>query len=1058
MAENQPQQAKTRLPVPSVAKFKEHPGDPSPDFRQWLVQFDLYLEMIEDNLPPGEQLTDARKKRYLAVQLGAEGLRVFGTNPVMQRRADAGTTYEELRDAARNYFSPRVSIIKAMYDFHRREQERDESVDDYLTALRTLGADCNFAANLERFLMVQLVEGCVDKKTQRDLLAMQDPTLERVLAVMRANETASRESALINPRSAPVNLVNKNHRGRQQQQKSNPGNKPCTACGGTGHQARTPQCPANGRTCSHCNKPNHFQQVCRAKSGNGNPGGYKKGSRNFRSPEAEMKRISTIDGPDDPITLEAWIGNGKEFVPVTLEADSGAKPSAITYTRYREHFSNLPLLKVPAGLRNYDGSPIKGIRGIFRTAVMFAGRKHVGDIHVMDDAAPEIIGKNFLKPLSVKIECGPGRAKCGAIRVEDPVASFPNLLSEKLGTFSGSPHHIKLRPDAVPRAVRLRPIPLARREAAIQEIKAMDEAGIWEEVANSEWAHPMVTVPKPDGGVRITTDLTALNKYVVPERFPLPKIKDLFLELSGAKVFSKLDLRKGYFHVLLDEESKNLTTTITPLGLRRYHRLPMGLTDAASAFQRRIHQSLIGLPGVIAYIDDIIVFGETQEIHDQNLRNVLARLDKDDLRLQFKKCMLSVPSVPAFGHIVSASGVTPDPKNLDAILEVPTPSDMKEVQSFLGLINFYQDFMDDVSTISEPLRKLTRKDVSFEWTEECDMSFRTLKKILSDGVKTHIFDPNEKTLVTTDASDVGIGALLSQIQNGKEVPIAFYNKTLEPPERNYAANEKEALACLKACEHWEKFLLGRPFTLRTDHQALTTLLNNPQGKRQSSKFQRWKERLAEFDYSMEYVPGHENKVADYLSRLQQRAEKMGISKDENIHGIRYDDLKQASKDDALFSRIRTFLQKDWPHGTAVTPDVAPYKHVRKDLRWREGCLQKDKKLVVPSRLRLQILQEAHKGHPGMVRMKRLLRGTYWWPGMDNQINDMVRFCHGCQLSEKSRPAMPQPETKIPTPQKPGIQYAIDICGDYDGHYLVVLIDCYSRYPWILDTKAILLGA
>ncbi len=134
-------------------------------------------------------------------------------------------------------------------------------MDDYLIALRTLGADCNFAANLERFLMVQIVEGCVDKKTQRDLLAMQDPTLERVLAVMRANKTATRESTLINPRSAPVNLINKNHRGWQQQQKSTLGSS-YQACGGTGHQAWNPQCPANGRTCSYCKKPNHFQQVC----------------------------------------------------------------------------------------------------------------------------------------------------------------------------------------------------------------------------------------------------------------------------------------------------------------------------------------------------------------------------------------------------------------------------------------------------------------------------------------------------------------------------------------------------------------------------------------------------------------------------------------------------------------------------------------------------------------------------------------------------------------------------------------------------------------------------
>ncbi|MCP3663559.1 MAG: hypothetical protein GY696_13890 [Gammaproteobacteria bacterium] len=260
------------------------------------------------------------------------------------------------------------------------------------------------------------------------------------------------------------------------------------------------------------------------------------------------------------------------------------------------------------------------------------------------------------------------------------------------------------------------------------------------------------------------------------------------------------------------------------------------------------------------------------------------------------------------------------------ILDFPVPQNVKEVQSFLGLVNFYQEFLEDVASIAEPLRSLTRKDTPFDWNQECELSFQTLKEMLAKNLKVHIFDPNAKTIVTTDASNVGMGALLSQVQDSKELPIAFFNRTLDPAERNYAANEKEALACVRACEHWEKFLLGRHFTLRTDHKALTTLLNNSKDRRQSAKFQRWKERLAEFDYTVEHLAGKENRVADYLSRLRSKADGVGaIIAEERLQGMRLDDFKEASQKDETFLKLQTFLSKEFPHGASLTSDVHPYK-------------------------------------------------------------------------------------------------------------------------------------
>ena len=192
---------------------------------------------------------------------------------------------------------------------------------------------------------------------------------------------------------------------------------------------------------------------------------------------------------------------------------------------------------------------------------------------------------------------------------------------------------------------------------------------------------------------------------------------------------------------------------------------------------------------------------------------------------------------------------------------------MKQVAIFLGMVNYYQEFVPNMATLAEPLRRLQRKGVKFVWSQSCQSAFDKLKAAVSRGVKVFIFDPNAPTYVSVDASDVGVGAVLSQMQNGREVPIAHASHTLQERERAYAVNEKEALACVWACETWEKFLLGRSFVLRTDHASLVSLLQSTTDTRKSAKFSRWLERLSEYDYKVEYRQGSQNAVADALSRL-----------------------------------------------------------------------------------------------------------------------------------------------------------------------------------------------
>ncbi len=265
-------------------------------------------------------------------------------------------------------------------------------------------------------------------------------------------------------------------------------------------------------------------------------------------------------------------------------------------------------------------------------------------------------------------------------------------------------------------------------------------------------------------------------------------------------------------------------------------------------------------------------------------------------------------------------------------------------------------------------------------------------------LRVFIFDPNCHTILTTDASDVGLGCVLSQVQNGKEMPIAFASHTLQQRERNYATNEREALACVWGCEHLEKFLLGRPVKLRTDHAALTTLLNRSGKGRQSSKFERWFERLSMFDYHAEYTKGTQNKVADWLSRLQLKVESFHIdtpptaitNKKISLDGISLQDIKNATLKDNTLQQVSKYVSTTWPPKKQVQATLRPYLHISLQLNLEDGYLTRDDdRIVVPSTLQRRLLQLAHAAHPGIVRMKRKMRETYWWPGMDRDIENLV---------------------------------------------------------------------
>ncbi len=303
---------------------------------------------------------------------------------------------------------------------------------------------------------------------------------------------------------------------------------------------------------------------------------------------------------------------------------------------------------------------------------------------------------------------------------------------------------------------------------------------------------------------------------MVPTQFPLPIPEDLFLQTKGSRYFSKLDLIKGYHNIELHPDSRTLTATLTHLGLHQYHCLPLGLTDVGAVCQKLVHGILADLDGVVTYINNILIFAETVEQHDSILQQGLWRLQAHDFRLQLQKCLFRKTKVPFLGRLLSEHGVRPDMEHVKAIKEAPAPTDFKQLKSFLGLVTYYSPFLPDLATTAELLCAMECGQGKYEWMLACQEAFDSVKAAIGDHLLLMVFDPRCETHVNVDASGVGLGASLTQIQGGQEVTISCASHTLTATEHCYSAAKMEGLACLWAIKKFEKFLLGCHFKLHTD--------------------------------------------------------------------------------------------------------------------------------------------------------------------------------------------------------------------------------------------------
>ena len=326
-------------------------------------------------------------------------------------------------------------------------------------------------------------------------------------------------------------------------------------------------------------------------------------------------------------------------------------------------------------------------------------------------------------------------------------------------------------------------------------------------------------MPKSDGDIRLCVDMRRANLAVKRERHPIPTIEELLQEMNQSKIFSKLDVKWAYHQIELDPESRDITTFATHKGLFRYKRLMFGVSCAPEMYQRTMQQTLEGCKGVRNILDDIIVFASSEKEQNKRLEKLLKRLKEKGLKLNKEKRCFNMMKLEFMGHVLSKDGVAPKESKIKAVASTREPKNASEVRSFLGLVNYCGQFIPDLATISEPLRKLRPKSTMFPWGESEEKSFQTLKKKLCDAPVLSYFDKTCHTQVIADASPCGLAAVLVQKQNGQNHIIAYASRTLSQIERKYSQTEKAALALVWSCKRFHVYLYGADFDLLTDQSV-----------------------------------------------------------------------------------------------------------------------------------------------------------------------------------------------------------------------------------------------
>jgi len=595
---------------------------------------------------------------------------------------------------------------------------------------------------------------------------------------------------------------------------------------------------------------------------------------------------------------------------------------------------------------------------------------------------------------------------------------------------------------------RPRPLPPNKLEEAKKEFDSLLALKIIRP-SSSPWSSPLHMVKKADGSWRPCGDYRKINSITVPDRYSIPNMNNIHHKLRGATVFSTIDLVKAYHFIPMKEEDIAKTSICTPFGNFEYLRMPFGLRNSSSTFQRFIDTLFRDIPFVLTYIDDILIFSKNLEEHHHHFSIVCQKLSEAGLKVNSKKCSLFQPSVSFLGYEVNSRGIKPLADRVRALNELPVPTDSKVLQRYLGMFGFYQKCIPNFANKAKPLRDLLRQP-KFSWTELHNISFNTLKQAVSEATELSFPIPNAPLTITADASSAAIGACLHQVVDGESKPLSFFSRKLSERESRYSTFDRELLAVFDSIKKWKYFVSGSTLTVFTDHKPLVGAILNPKD-RHSERQERQISFILEHLSDIQHISGKNNVVADTLSRSINTISTHNTITDNSINitdtsnttvnannnNTNFVDLIEISKEQLNCNEDISNYKK-FPLGDQSLLCEVSRPHPRP---------------FIPTVLRTRIFHSFHSlSHPGWKATCRLIGSRYFWPSLKTDIKNLCSTCGPCQSSKVCR-HVKKPFGDLPCPTKRFSNVHLDIVGPLETSnsefqmpkYLLTMIDSHTRW-------------
>ena len=986
------------------------------------------------------------------------------TNATEEDRKD----YDKVLKLFDDFFQVRRNIIFERARFNRRNQLPDESAEQYIMALYALAANCNYGALEHEMIRDRLVVGIRDTALSERLQLDAELTLEKAKKAIRQREAVQQQqSILIGTDRCNVDAVRPiNHHRRQRKRpesqyrasralnsngdkskvKSQP--KLCMRCGKEPHAYN--KCPAKDATCRKCQRKGHYSSQCRSKH------------VDESGLETTFLDATTSSSPTGETAWFVKVCVGRHAKKeVTFKLDTGAEVTAISQETYQE-LPNAPSLSAPQ--RTLCGPSRRPLQVLGQCQIDLSHKELTSNqqVFVVKGLRSNLLGLPAIRALNL------------AVRIDETTTTTTPLSSTHiynrfrrvfhgLGNL-GEEYHIRLKPGATPFALYApRRVPLPLRKKVSEELQRMETMGVISRVdVPTPWCAGIVVVPKKSGSVRICVDLKPLNQSVLREFHPLPKVDETLAQLTGAKLFSKLDANSGFWQIPLSPASRLLTTFITPFGRYCFNKLPFGISSAPEHFQKRMSQILTGLEGVVCQMDDVLVFGINKTEHDSRLLSVLKRIEASGVTLNITKCEFSKTSITFLGHQIDQDGIRADPDKTLAIRDMRAPTTVPELRRFLGMANQLGKFTPKLANLTQPLRGLLSKSTEWTWGPDQREAFTQVKEELSKPTTLAFYDCQAPTKVSADASSYGLGAVLMQEKDKQWKPVAYASRSMSDTERRYAQIEKEALAITWACEKFSEYILGKMVTIETDHKPLVPLLTSKQLDSLPARVLRFRLRMDRFTYSIHHVPGKKLNTADTLSRaplistvrdqdLEELAEMLTSAQVEHLPASkeRLEQYRQAQHSDATCSTLMEYCRNGWPDRDKLTPNLVPFWPARGELTIGEDLLLYGNRLVVPRQMQAETLRKLHQGHQGIQRCRLRANISVWWPGIARQIYDFISQCPECckDASPRREPLMP-----TPLPEFPWQKAATDLF-ELKGETYLIVVDYFSRFPEVIQLRS-----